>query len=62
MSRDRKRKLHPAYFMFLGFFLITVLLSSCGREEMPVSTGQLEETGGRTWPLDEHARVLSWLL
>ena len=59
MSRDRKRKLHPAYFMFLGFFLIAVLLSSCGREEMPVSTGRLEESGGRTWTLDEHARVLS---
>lgn len=61
MSRDRKRKLYPAYLLLLGFFLTAMILFSCGREEMPVSTERVDEKGGKTWTLDEHAQVLAEL-
>lgn len=59
MSRDRKRKLHPAYLLFLGVFFTAVILAACGREEMPVSSDRVEKKGGQAWTLDEHAQVLA---
>lgn len=59
MSRDRKRKLHPAYFLLLGSFLTMLILSSCGQGDMPVSADRVEKKDGQAWTLDEHAQVLA---
>lgn len=59
MRRDRKRKLHSAYLLLLGFFLTAGILSACGRREIPVSVEKVEEKEGQTWTLDEHAQLLT---
>lgn len=59
MERDHNRKRRPAYGLLLGGFLLAAALCSCGREEMPVSGGQVEESKGQAMTLDEHAQILT---
>lgn len=58
MEKDQQRTLRPAYLLLLRCLFLAVILTACGRKEVPASTESVGEETGKTWTLDEHARVL----
>lgn len=59
MNRHQKRKQRSAYVLPVICILFAALISSCGRKEMPVSGGQVEESTAQGMTMDQHAQVLT---